>query len=106
MRWRTRTESLLLLLLCFATSSSMATTLYWDSDSSTSGNNSATGANLGGSGNWTLVDANWWDTSQSTLQLWSDSNDAVFWGNYGNVNVSTVSVSSVTFKSPFYFINS
>ncbi|PYJ00408.1 MAG: hypothetical protein DME25_20875, partial [Verrucomicrobia bacterium] len=35
-----------------------ATTLYWDTDGSTAGNNASTGANLGGSGPWSAADAN------------------------------------------------
>ena len=42
--------------------------LYWDTDGSTGGNNASTGANLGGSGNWSTADANWWDTSLGTPQ--------------------------------------
>lgn len=64
----------LLLLTCFAVADFnrvlIAGTLYWDTDGSTAGNNSGTGANLGGGGVWSAVvnpgsygDADWWDTS-------------------------------------------
>src|SRR5436309_11891819 len=62
---------------------SRAGTLYWDTDGSTAGNNFFSGANVGGSGNWNLADVSWWDGASSTLQVWSDGSDAVFWGTAG-----------------------
>src|SRR5207249_572921 len=78
--------------------------LYWDTDGSTVGNNATTGANLGGSGTWSMADANWWDTSLPTLQPWPDGSDAVFWGTAGVLTASTVSPNSLTFKANGYSI--
>ena len=86
--------------------SACAGTLYWDTDGSTTANSASTGANLGGSGNWSIVDANWWDTSLGTPQVWSDGNDAVFWGTAGVVTLSTVSANTVTFRTTGYSANS
>ena len=71
-----------------------ATTLYWDTDGSTAGNNASTGANLGGSGPWSAADANWWSTSIGTLQVWTDGSDAVFWGTAGTVTLSAASANT------------
>ncbi len=83
-----------------------AGTLYWDTDGSTAGNNASTGASLGGSGNWSSADVNWWDTSFGTPQAWADGSDAVFWGTAGAVTASTVSVHSLAFKTTGYSVNS
>jgi autotransporter-associated beta strand protein len=83
-----------------------AATLYWDSDGSTVGNNASTGANLGGSGIWSSADANWWNNSFGTPQVWTDGNDAVFWGTAGAVTASTVSANSLAFKTTGYSLNS
>ncbi len=92
-------------LLAMAPVSIRAGTLYWDTDHVTAGNDAATGANLGGSGSWSLIDSNWWDTSLNTLQPWTDGSDGIFWGTAGIVNVSTVSASTVTFKTSGYSLN-
>src|SRR5206468_8709385 len=83
-----------------------AGTLYWDIDGSTNGNNESTGANLGGAGIWSTADTNWWDISLGTLQTWTDGSDAVFWGTAGAVTASTVSPSSLAFKTTGYSVNS
>ncbi len=82
-----------------------AGTLYWDTDSSTGGNNAATGANLGGTGIWSSSDTNWWNTSVGTPQVWIDGSDAVFWGTADAVSVSTVSANSLAFKSTGYSVD-
>jgi fibronectin-binding autotransporter adhesin len=81
-----------------------AGTLYWDTDGSTAANSASNGANLGGSGMWSTADANWWDTSLGTLQVWTQGSDAVFWGTAGAVNGSAVSANSLTFKTSGYSI--
>ncbi len=83
-----------------------AATLYWDTDGSTGTNNASTGANLGGSGIWSVADANWWDTSLGTPQVWTDGSDAVFWGTAGTATVATVSANSLAFKTTGYSIDS
>ena len=83
-----------------------ANSIYWDTDGSTAGNNASTGANLGGSGIWSTADANWWDTSLGTPQVWTDGSDAVFWGTAGAVTASTVSANSLAFKTTGYSVNS
>jgi len=83
-----------------------AAILYWDTDGSTVGNNASTGANLGGSGIWSIANANWWDTTLGTLQVWADGSDAVFWGTAGGVTASTISANSVAFKTTGYSLNS
>jgi fibronectin-binding autotransporter adhesin len=82
-----------------------AGTLYWDTDGSTAGNNASTGANLGGSGMWSSINANWWDTGLGALQIWTDGSDAVFWGTAGAVTASTVSASNLVFKTTGYAVN-
>lgn len=81
-------------------------TLYWDADGSVAGNNASTGANLGGSGIWSTADANWWNTSLGTLQVWRDRDDAVFWGTAAGLTASTVSAGSLTFKTTGYSVGS
>ena len=83
-----------------------AATLYWDTDGSTDGNNSSTGANLGGSGIWSAADLNWWHTNAGTPQVWSHGSDGVFWGTAGSVTASTVSANSLAFKTTGYSVNS
>src|SRR5437667_1495319 len=83
-----------------------AGTLYWDTDGSTAGNNASTGAELGGSGTWSSMDANWWNTSLGTPQTWINGSDAVFWGTAGAVTVSTVSANSLAFKTTGYAVDS
>jgi autotransporter-associated beta strand protein len=83
-----------------------AAILYWDTDGSTTGNNASTGASLGGSGTWSTVNANWWDTGLGTLQIWTDGSDAVFWGTAGLVTASSVFANSLDFKTTGYSLNS
>jgi len=79
--------------------------LLWDTDGSMTGNDASTGANLGGSGIWSSVNANWWNTSLGTPQTWTDGSDAVFWGSAGVVTASTVSARSLVFKGTGYAVN-
>jgi hypothetical protein len=83
-----------------------AATLYWDIDGSIAGNNASTGANLGGSGIWSTANANWWNTSLVTPQVWTDGSDAVFWGTAGAVAASSISANSLLFKTNGYSVNS
>ncbi|MDZ4402047.1 autotransporter-associated beta strand repeat-containing protein [Prosthecobacter sp.] len=54
-----------------------AATFYWDTDTSTAGNN-ADGTGLGGTGTWNTSTMNWWDTTN--LVVWPNTNvdEAVF----------------------------
>src|SRR5207244_936151 len=79
---------------------------YWDTDTSTTGNNSTTGASLGGSGAWSTAAANWWDVSAPTLQPWTDNSDAVFTGAAGTATADVVSANSLAFKTNGYTVNS
>lgn len=83
-----------------------AAVLYWDTDGSTAGNNASTGANLGGSGNWSTTNRFWWNTSIGSPQGWSVGSDAIFSGTAGTVTASAVSVSSLAFKTNGYSISS
>ena len=83
-----------------------AATVYWDTDGSTAGNTAATGANVGGSGVWSTTDPLWWNTILTSLQVWTDGNDALFWGDAGTVTATTVSVGRVSFKTDGYVVNS
>lgn len=83
-----------------------AATFYWDTDGSTVGNNASTGANLGGSGAWSTVDANWWNPGLGTPQVWTDGSDAVFWGPAGAVSVVSVAANSLAFKATGYALDS
>jgi len=75
-------------------------TLFWDSDASPTNNNTATGANLGGSGAWGPA-TNWYDGAVETT--WTPGGDAVFFGPAGTVTLaSSQSASSLTFKTTGY----
>lgn len=57
--------------------SAQAATFYWDSDTSTVGNN-VDGAGLGGSGAWDLTTSNWWNGAALGLWLNNSEDTAVF----------------------------
>jgi hypothetical protein len=77
--------------------------LYWDSDGSTSGNSTSTGANLGGSGQWEAA-GTWFDGVSSDLS-WSAGADAVFTGSTGTVTLNVPqSATSLSFKTNNYAI--
>ena len=59
----------LTLLLC-QLESTQAASFYWDTDTSTAGNN-ANGTGLGGTGSWDLTTSNWWDGA--ALNLWPNT---------------------------------
>src|SRR6476620_8166279 len=76
--------------------------LYWDADGSTAGNNTATGANLGGTGDWD--DAGKWYNG-STETSWVGGSFGVFTGSSGSVTVnSPQSVGLLTFRTNGYTI--
>jgi fibronectin-binding autotransporter adhesin len=77
--------------------------LYWDSDGLAAGDDTATGAGLGGSGVWDLP-GKWLDGSSDVS--WTRNNDAVFTGTAGTVSLnSATSAASVSFKTTGYTIS-
>ena len=117
-KWLKLRAPVLPLLISFALTDlnhlARAATLYWDTDGSTAGNNSSTGANLGGHGVWSAVvnpgtygDADWWETSLPTNHAWLSGSDAIFWGTAGSVSLPTsevISVNNITFKTTGYSV--
>lgn len=78
-------------------------TVYWDSDATAAGNNTSTGAGMGGSGNWDTISNKWYDGASNGS--WSANRNPVFWGTAGTVTiVSPPSVDSLTFKTNGYTI--
>src|SRR2546423_616937 len=88
-------------LLAFTPLRSFAT-LYWDADSNPAGNNTSTGANLGGTGNWD--DPNkWFDGSADVT--YTAATDAVFTGATGTVTLlNPQSATSLAFKTNNYTV--
>src|SRR3954447_17788633 len=75
--------------------------LYWDADGSTAGNNTSTGANLGGGGNWDDIDRGFDGVSADVS--WPGTADAVFTGSAGTVTlISPQSAASLLFKTTGY----
>ncbi|NDA79352.1 MAG: hypothetical protein EBY07_16620, partial [Actinobacteria bacterium] len=64
-----------------------AANLYWDFDATSSGNNTTTGAGLGGAGSWTAGDLKWFDGANDVA--WTDANKdvAIFTGAGGSVSL-------------------
>lgn len=78
-------------------------TLYWDNDATGGNNNLATGAGLGGSGNWDNVSNKWF--TGVVNGVWTPANDAVFWGTAGTVTLSSPqSANSLRFRTNGYTI--
>jgi fibronectin-binding autotransporter adhesin len=76
--------------------------LYWDADGSASGNNAATGAGLGGTGNWDAA-GKWFDGAADVS--WAAGGDAVFYGTAGTVTLgSAQSANSLAFKTNGYTV--
>lgn len=77
--------------------------VYWDNDATAGNNSLATGAGLGGSGNWDAAASKWYNGSSNVP--WTTGNHAVFWGTAGTVTLSAPqSVSSLTFKTNGYAV--
>ncbi len=75
-------------------------TLYWDADGNPAGNNTATGSNLGGTGNWDDP-GKWFDGSADVS--YSPLSDTVFTGSSGTVTLlSPQSATSLAFKTNGY----
>ncbi|HVT27765.1 MAG TPA: autotransporter-associated beta strand repeat-containing protein [Lacipirellulaceae bacterium] len=89
-------------LLLFTPRPSLAT-LYWDADGTAAANNTATGAGLGGIGNWDAA-GKWFDGVSSDVS-WTSATDALFTGSSGTVTLnSPQSATSLAFKSNGYTI--
>lgn len=84
-----------------------AATFYWDTDTSTAGNNTD-GTGLGGSGNWDTSTSNWWDLAN--LVVWPNTNvdQAIFTGPAptGVPTLSTVTLSSGIVANKLSFVRS
>src|SRR6266545_3321552 len=92
--------------LALSVASAPAATQYWDTDGSTAGNDTGTGAGLGGTGSWSTAVANWWDGSSGSLVGWTEGNEAVFFGTAGVVTLDAGhTANSLTFKTGGYLIN-
>jgi autotransporter-associated beta strand protein len=74
--------------------------LFWDADGTAAGNNTATGAGLGGSGAWESA-SNWFNGASDVP--WTAGSDAVFSGTAGVVALGApLSAASLAFKSDGY----
>ena len=87
-----------------------ASTLYWDSDGTATGNN-VSGTNLGGSGIWNTTNSNWWDGTAGTDTQWVNGDSAVFTGTPGTVNLqgtgpTAINAASLTFNAAGYTLQS
>jgi autotransporter-associated beta strand protein len=96
--------ALALLMLASDRPAAEAVTLYWDSDGNASGNNTTTGAGLGGMGTGLWGGASWFNGAADVA--WTDGNDAVFWGpTSGTISLTTTrSVNSLAFKTNGYVL--
>ena len=70
---------------------SKAANYYWDADGLATGNNSGTGAGLGGSSVWDDSTANWWDGVSASDVVWPNqsisADSVIFTGTAGTVTV-------------------
>src|SRR5436190_7738072 len=92
--------SLTFFAFLFISLNSRAATLYWDSDADASGNDVATGTNLGGTGTWNTSLANWFNGSVETI--WNNANNdaAVFDGGSGTVTLGgPITAGSLSFSN-------
>ncbi|MEA2735064.1 MAG: fibronectin-binding autotransporter adhesin [Humisphaera sp.] len=77
--------------------------LYWDNDANAAGNNTTTGAGMGGAGTWDAASNKWHNGSSNGA--WAGNRDAIFWGTGGTVTLgSAQSVNSLAFKSNGYTV--
>jgi autotransporter-associated beta strand protein len=75
-------------------------TVYWDPDGNAAGNNTSTGAGLGGSGTWDSFNPRFYDGT--VTDRYSIKRNPVFWGPGGTITVTAgPPVDSMTFKSNY-----
>jgi autotransporter-associated beta strand protein len=75
--------------------------LYWDNDGNSAGNNIATGAGLGGTGNWSNTASKWFNGA--TNGTWIANRTAVLWGTAGTVTLTAPQTAEgLQFKSNGY----
>ncbi len=78
--------------------------MYWDNDGSASGNNTSTGANMGGAGTWDSASSKWFNGSANGT--WTTGRDAIFWGTAGTVTLaSPQSANGLNFKTDGYVLS-
>ncbi len=80
---------------------------YYDSDGSGANNICATGVGLGGSGSWSTATALWTasDCGTDADVVWTEGNDAFFWGTAGLVSLSGPrTAGNLTFQTAGYTI--
>ena len=88
-----------------------AATIYWDSDTSATGDNTLTGAGLGGAGSWNNSLSgtpllNWYNGTSDTSWVNANNDTAAFWGTAGTVTLTdNVTVGGLTFNTTAYTIN-
>ena len=77
--------------------------LYWDNDANAAGNNTSTGANMGGGGTWDGASSKWHNGSSNGA--WAGNRDAILWGTAGTVTLSVPqSINSLAFKTSGYTV--
>ena len=94
-------------VLLLGAASLPAAVVYWDADGTAIGNNSSSGAGLGGSGTWNPSNSNWWDGfSPSDAAFPGTGTDtAIFTGTGGIVQLgSAITVQTLTFNSDGFTI--
>jgi fibronectin-binding autotransporter adhesin len=86
--------------LAFAACSIRASTLYWDPDAVPAGNDTGSGAGLGGTGTWDTTALNWFDGVSSDAAWSNGGDDAVFTGASGTVTVdAAINAQSISFPN-------
>ena len=94
-------------VLLLGAASLPAAVVYWDADGTAIGNNSSSGAGLGGSGTWNALNSNWWDGSSPSDAAFpgTGTDTAIFTGTGGIVQLgSAITVQTLTFNSDGFTI--
>ena len=94
-------------VLLLGAASLPAAVVYWDADGTAIGNNSSSGAGLGGSGTWNASNSNWWDGSSPSDAAFpgTGTDTAIFTGTGGIVQLgSAITVQTLTFNSDGFTI--
>ena len=94
-------------VLLLGAASLPAAVVYWDADGNAIGNDSSSGAGLGGSGTWNPSNSNWWDGSSASDAAFpvTGTDTAIFTGTGGIVQLgSAITVQTLTFNSDGFTI--